>query len=854
MAVACPKKSRRVLQSNRRLVRYDPMKLQLLAGITAPGLFDSMQFWAKKSRTVAAVAAFALLCVTALSHASGTETDKSDTIIALNASAELSDTLMQAFDAMGPDYKPRTEHFTTDGTPAYLNRLILEDSPYLLQHAHNPVNWYPWGEEAFAVAKAQNKPVFLSIGYATCHWCHVMERESFEHEGTAALINEHFIAIKVDREQRPDVDATYMTAVQMLTGSGGWPMSSFLTTDAKPFYAGTYWPRDQFELLLSEIPVVWKEQPGEVQTRADQVASALQKSNELHSAATDIGYTEIERAVERLKSAHDDQQGGFGPAPKFPNEPSLFLLLEQARQRSDERLLEVIDITLSRMDAGGIHDQVGGGFHRYSVDNLWLVPHFEKMLYNQAALSRIYAQGWAATNNPMHRRTAERALDYVLREMTSPEGVFYSATDADSDGGEGRFFVWTPETLTEVLGEKEAATAMQVWNVTADGNFGRSSILHLDDTLEAIAERAGFASVDALNQQRDAWSQQLLTARQSREHPLRDDKIITAWNGMMITALAEVGLLLNNPAYLDAAVRAATVIWTQNRDDAGQLKRAYYNGTASVRATQSDYAFLAEAFLSVFDVTGDAQWLERSQQLVNTMDALFLDPAEGGYFMGSQVVGGAALPVRSKERFDNAVPSGNSVALRVLTRLYHRTGDETYRDAADALLTTFSGPLNQYAGGFDYLLASTSELLNGETGEVRYSARGNVQARTVMTTQATAAITLQVRPGWHINAHEPLQEYLIGTEATAVASAGIKHVTYPQPSRQILGFERSELALLKEEVVIEMAFDEPLTNAPEITLNLQACNDTTCLAPETLRFTPTLAAYIAYPTATGESQ
>lgn len=780
---------------------------------------------------------------------------RENTVIALNESDALSDTLIAAFEAMGPDYKPRTEHFTETGKPAYLNRLILEDSPYLLQHAHNPVNWYPWGEEAFAVAKAQNKPVFLSIGYATCHWCHVMERESFENEGTAAILNEHFIAIKVDREQRPDVDATYMTAVQMLTGSGGWPMSSFLTTDAKPFYAGTYWPRDQFEQLLVQIPVVWEEQPEEITSRAEQVAAALIRSNELRSEASSVGYTEIETAVERLKTAHDDLQGGFSPAPKFPNEPSLFLLLEQARQTPDERLLEVIDFTLTSMDAGGIHDQVAGGFHRYSVDNAWLVPHFEKMLYNQAALSRIYAQAWALTGNPMHRRTAERTLDYVLREMMSPEGVFYSATDADSDGGEGRFFVWTPESLEQALGKVEASLAMKVWNVTEGGNFEYASILHLDDTLEAIAERAGFTSVDALNAKRDEWSSTLLEARQSRELPLRDDKIITAWNGMMITALAEVGLLFDNPTYRDAALRSASVIWSQNRDDAGQLKRAYYNGTASVRATQSDYAFLAEAYLSVYDITGDDKWLARSQQLVSTMDALFHDPADGGYFMGAQVVGGAALPVRSKERFDHAIPSGNSVALRVLTRLYHRTGDDKYRDAAEALLTSLSGPLTQYAGGFDYLLASTVELLNGETGMVRYAARGNVQAQATMVSSSAARITLQVKPGWHINAHQPLQEYLIGTEVTVTGPREVTAIRYPVPKRQVLGFERSELALLEGHVSIDITFDAVLQpEAPQIALNLQACNDTTCLAPETLHFSPTVAAHQDNTSTTGEAQ
>ena len=362
-------------------------------------------------------------------------------IVALDSDPELSRQLKSVYQSLGKDYKPRTEHLFDDGSPVYINRLINEDSPYLRQHAHNPVNWYPWGDEAFAIAKKESKPIFLSIGYATCHWCHVMERESFENIVIANRMNEQFISIKVDREQLPDVDALFMTAVMMINGSGGWPMSSFLDTEGRPFYGATYFPPDQFHQLLGRIAELWQSDRDTLINHAAEVSTAINRINDTSEKAQELGTHDIERAVSNAINGFDSDNGGFGGAPKFPREPTLFFLLDQAqRPGANDEALMVADESLKKMAAGGIHDHVGGGFHRYAVDSRWQVPHFEKMLYNQAALARNYAQAYQLTGDPQHYRTARRILDYVLRDMTAPNGTFYSATDADSEGEEGPFF------------------------------------------------------------------------------------------------------------------------------------------------------------------------------------------------------------------------------------------------------------------------------------------------------------------------------------------------------------------------------------------------------------------------------
>lgn len=744
--------------------------------------------------------------------------------------AELLVRLKAATVARGKDYEPRTEHFNEDGTPVYTNRLILEDSPYLIQHAHNPVNWYPWGTEAFAEAKKQNKPIFLSIGYATCHWCHVMERESFENEEIAQQMNDSYIAIKVDREQLPDVDATYMTAVQMLTGGGGWPMSTFLQSEGKPFHGGTYMPPSVFSQTLADIINVWDVDEPRVQEFASRLSDAIAESNRVGGEAKNVGEREITAARDSLLGAHDDLQGGFGGAPKFPREPSLFFLLDLAARNGDQASLDAANFTLQRISAGGIHDQIAGGFHRYAVDNDWLTPHFEKMLYNQAALSRVYMQAYALTGDVEHLRTGRRTLDYVIREMTTEKGGFYSATDADSEGEEGLFFIWTPAELVSILGQKDAELAMLVWGVTEEGNFEEHNILHMQGPIREVAVDVGLTQAE-LTSRLTLFSEKLLKERIKRVPPLTDRKVISEWNGMMITAFAEGYDLIKEPAYLQAAVNAAEFVWDYNYRGDGTLYRAHFNGNSSIEASQPDYAFMAEAMLALYDATGDKHWLDRVEILTQTMLDKFWDKESGGFFIGEATASGAPLPSRPKDLFDSATPTGNSVALRVLSKLWYRTGEIKYRESAEALLAAFSGFLELDASGFAYLLIGANELLNGESGHRQFAARGKVKAQARMGAGNQVEVTIDVAPGWHINAEKPLQDYLIGTKLTSVSDQPLSDTVYPAAQKRVLGFQRAELALYEGEVKLMAAMP---AGDSAVAVQVQACSDEICLAPETL--------------------
>jgi len=545
-------------------------------------------------------------------------------------SSELTRQLAQELESKGTSYQPRTEHLDADGEPIYTNRLILEDSPYLIQHAHNPVDWYPWGAEAFALAKRENKPIFLSIGYSTCHWCHVMERESFEDPVIASLLNQHFIAIKVDRERRPDIDKTYMQAVTMISGSGGWPMSSFLTPDGSPFHGGTYFPPRVFGDLLQRVRHAWLNQQTQLVELSSKVADALAKQNNRQATAEKISTSAVSNAVNQALYRFDELQGGFGQAPKFPQEPLLFLLLSESERRNDTDALAALETTLDAMASGGIYDQIGGGFHRYATDNAWLVPHFEKMLYNQAHLGRVYLRAWRLTGNPFYQRIARQTLNYVLRDMTSADGAFYSATDADSEGEEGVFFLWTPAQVRQSLSPQDAELAIDIFGITENGNFEGNNILHLSATLEDLAEQQDI-SLEKLTTSIDRIRNQLYQTREKREHPLRDDKILTAWNGMMISTLAQAATILAEPVYLEAAERAARFLWEHNRQKSGDLYRVHLSGSSSITAQQQDYAYFAEGLLHLYDAGGEAIWLTRAQQITETMLMHFWDERTGGF-------------------------------------------------------------------------------------------------------------------------------------------------------------------------------------------------------------------------------
>jgi uncharacterized protein YyaL (SSP411 family) len=605
------------------------------------------------------------------------------------------------------------------------NRLIRETSPYLLQHAFNPVDWYPWGPEALEQAKREDKPILLSIGYSACHWCHVMERESFEDEETARLMNELFVPIKVDREERPDLDSIYMEAVQALTQHGGWPMTVFLMPDGAPFYGGTYFPKTRrhgmpsFQEVLRSVASAYRSRRDDVDRSASQLREYLQRKPQLGGDGELTGLTPgiLEQAAHALGQSFDATHGGFGQAPKFPQPMVLEALLRSWRHSGRAQTLRMTQVTLDKMAQGGIYDHLGGGFHRYSVDERWLVPHFEKMLYDNALLSRVYLHAWLATGNPGYRRVCEETLDYVLREMTSPEGGFYSTQDADSEGEEGKFFVWTPAEVKGLLGEDDGRVFCEYFDVTERGNFEGRSILHTPRYPDVVAHVAG-VSEERLSEVVERGRRVLFDARERRVKPGRDEKILTAWNGLMLRSFAEAAISLERDDYRDAAIRNAEFVLSHlladtdgphpSTEDEGygerrwRLLRTYKDGQAKLNAYLEDYSFYAAGLLALYEATFDLRWFEAAKGLADTMVAQFADDSGGGFFDTS--ADHESLLTRPKDLYDNATPSGNSVAADVLLRLSEFTGDETFRARAGRLLSGLHAAMAQHPSAFGYLL------------------------------------------------------------------------------------------------------------------------------------------------------
>ena len=590
----------------------------------------------------------------------------------------------------------------------HTNRLIRETSPYLLQHAHNPVDWYPWGEDAFKRAREDDKPIFLSVGYAACHWCHVMEKESFEDPAVADILNRHFVSLKVDREEHPDVDEIYMTAVQMMTGSGGWPMSVFLTTDLKPFYGGTYFPPSDrmglpaFSNVLLRIAEVWKEKRGEVTNSASRFVEALQLQTSPAPAAPSnaLPIALLDGAVSRLQAAFDGVHGGFGGAPKFPPSAAIRLLLRQHVRTGGAACLDMATSTLDRMADGGIYDQIGGGFHRYSTDSRWLVPHFEKMLYDNAQLATACLEAFQVAQRPSYRRIASETLDYVLRDMSAPEGGFCSSEDADSEGDEGRFYVWTPAEIEAVLGKAEARLFEAYYGVTTSGNFEGRNILH-------VARGAGGASADAGADTRpDRWRERMRAARDRRARPARDDKVIASWNGLMIGALADGYRVLGEDRYRAAARAAAEFVLSRLRAEDGSLLRVFRNGKAGQPAFLDDHANMANALIDLYEATFEIRWLQTADDLVRRLDRQFWDEKAGCY-----AATGAAhrhLIVRTRPVFDGVEPSGNSAAALALLRLGRLTGRSEYAARAERVMQSLAGPMGETPQGFSSMLAAVA--------------------------------------------------------------------------------------------------------------------------------------------------
>jgi len=603
--------------------------------------------------------------------------------------------------------------------PKHTNALIHETSPYLLQHAHNPVNWYAWGEEALEKARSENKPILLSIGYSACHWCHVMEHESFEDEAIAALMNENFVNIKVDREERPDLDQIYMTAVQMMTGQGGWPMTMFLTPEGVPFYGGTYFPpADRYNMpgfprVLLSVAEAYRSQPEQVANTVTSMLGELRRAG-MAEESRDLLTTEmLDGAYRRIAKNYDPTHGGFGGAPKFPPAMTLEFFLHTYHHTQTAEALEMVQYTARKMAEGGMYDQLGGGFHRYSVDAKWLVPHFEKMLYDNALLSRLYLHIYQLTRDDFARRIAEETLDYVAREMTDARGGFYSSQDADSEGEEGKFFVWSHEEIVGLLGETDAAIFCDYFDVTEQGNFEGQNILHVTRTFADVAAKHEI-SADRAREAIERGRRKLFDVRELRVKPGRDEKVLTAWNGLMLASFAEASAILDRADYREVARANASFLLTELRSD-GRLLRTYKDGNAKLNGYLEDYATLTDGLISLYEATGELEWIEAAINLSEIMIEQFWDDEAGGFFFTGSAH--EKLIVRSKEWLDNATPSGNSMAAIVLLKLHALTANEDYRRRATTILRLMADQIRRYPSAFglalqalDFYLSSPVEI------------------------------------------------------------------------------------------------------------------------------------------------
>jgi uncharacterized protein YyaL (SSP411 family) len=723
----------------------------------------------------------------------------------------------------------------------HTNRLAHETSPYLLQHAHNPVDWYAWGPEAFEAARAQDKPIFLSVGYSTCYWCHVMERQSFENEAIAEQMNRDFICIKVDREERPDVDQLYMTAVQLMTRQGGWPMSVWLTPDLRPFYGGTYFPpqdaygRPGFSTVLDALAGAWRERRQEIEKTAAQLAEMLAQASGpgARGGAVRIDRTFIDRLIERSTADYESQFGGFGFAPKFPRQTLLEMLLHANAQRRDAKIDEMLEHTLDAMAAGGIRDHLGGGFHRYSTDAQWLVPHFEIMLYDNAMLAYVYAEASRLYGRVEWAEVARGVLDFVLREMRSPEGAFYTAFDAEVDAQEGLSYLWTKEEIEQILGPDDARLFNRVYGVDSGPNFadphhgtGRPdrSILYLPRPIEASATQLGIDPAE-LRRRLGEMRAKLKAARDRRKQPLLDTKIITSWNALMIRALAFGGRVLGEPRYTEAAAAGAAFLMREHRTGDGGLNRTSRGGVKKYLGFLDDYAFLADALLEL-DMRPEAE------AIVEEMIRRFGDPAGGFFFTDASATD---LIVRQKTATDSPLPSGNAVAARVLMRMGR---DEPARQT----IATFAHQLDHWGEGMSSMVQAAGEWLKNHdaidvAGDVEAGGPADVREEAEEVVSFSAArqeeeikLLLKIAPGMHINGPEMI-EGMVPTMVTVV-DAPAARVEYPPPIERKFAFDDRPLKVYEGTVAISITVPETMRDAPvRMRLQYQACSEWACLSP-----------------------
>ena len=629
------------------------------------------------------------------------------------------------------------------------NRLVNETSPYLLQHKDNPVDWYPWGDEAFATAERLDRPIFLSVGYSSCHWCHVMERESFEDHGIAELMNELFVNIKVDREERPDVDSIYMSAVQSMTGHGGWPMSVFLSPDGAPFYGGTYFPSEDrggmpsFPRVLHAVAEAYRDRRGEIRENANRIVNAIASQTRARMSIEPISATMFDSAYRHLAPEFDRQNGGIGLQPKFPQPMIYEFLLTHSALQNNEAAVEFVDLTLAKMARGGIYDQIGGGFHRYSVDSVWLVPHFEKMLYDNGQLASLYLHAWQRNGNPLFAKIVEETLQYLAREMRhQPTGAFYSATDADSDGEEGKFFVWQTSEMDRVLGSELSELAKNYWDATRFGNFEGHNILNMHRNDESVAEELGL-TVDELTAKIGQAKRLLYAARLDRVPPMTDDKIITSWNALVMKAFAEAGVAFGREDWIGIAADNAEFIMERLVREDGRVMRSCKAGKdspASISGFLEDYAYLADALTHLYEATFDVRWLEKSELLCDDIIRLFWDPADALFYdTGSDQ---EKLIVRPRDTFDNAQPSGSSAASMALLRCAQFTGNGDFERTAAANLRTVRELMERAPSAFSWWLQAAEFYANPVQQVVVVGERDD---------PATQSLIEQARRGFHPN-------------------------------------------------------------------------------------------------------
>ncbi|HEY9051701.1 MAG TPA: thioredoxin domain-containing protein [Gammaproteobacteria bacterium] len=729
-------------------------------------------------------------------------------------------------------------------SPCYTNRLIIENSPYLLQHAHNPIDWLPWAAESLEKARREDKPIFLSIGYAACHWCHVMEEESFDNKDIASLLNEHFISIKVDREQRPDIDEFYANAVMYFQGVQGWPMSLFLTPDGKAFFGGGYYNEKEFRSLLLQIKEKWETRREHTISEAERVLEHLQAKKGETIQISHLQDAVRKQALNDILSFHDSYYGGFGHGSKFPREPWLFILLNEAYlNRESDYAFTALKNTLTHIARGGIHDHLAGGFHRYAVDPYWNVPHFEKMLYTQSLLARLFLQSHNIEPDNELKSVANKTLQFMLNKMQSPGGGFYASLDADTPEGEGYYYLWNTAQLKSVLDTDEAVFAAELYNIDDFGESkSKGNVLHMTSSVEVFS-RTMKLPVETTQKKIASINKKLLTSREKRTAPSLDKKIIMSWNGIAIMALTEGARVLGNPDYLNTAVKTAEFIWDNMQHDKG-FYRVHIQGKGEQTAQLDDYVWYLAALIALYDAEDNILWLDRAEKIADRISSGFLDNRHGGLFQTDKDDNNG-LPVRPKSAFDKTLPSANAIASQSLIRLARRTGNHDYTELAENILSAFAAEAKHVPSAYSGLLIASHELSNETNTLPLFAARGNIRIDARISPLSNKLyqleIELKMREKWHINSSKPLDKELIPTRIQMAGTSdwSLKSVSYPASKMMQTSFSKRPLTLYEDTTVITAEIRKGKSHKnPTLILDIQACNDRVCLPPEQFYILP----------------